>query len=110
MTTAWWVNNLRELVTMRERPFGLSIGVKASYLVLQQLDLGLTVLAISLGLNEMNPWMRNLLSSPLQLVTIKLLIPMLIAWLVPYKFLIPACILLLAVVGWNIHQLAVAIW
>ena len=82
-----------------------SITVKASYLLLHQLDLTLTILAVSAGLHEMNPFMRNLLTQPLQLAIIKLLIPLLIAWLVPYKLLIPATLFLLVVVGWNIKEL-----
>ncbi len=110
MTTARLANSLRQMVNFRERPTPFGIGVKASYLVLQQIDLTLTVMAAALGLNEMNPWMRSLLASPWQLVTFKLVIPVLIAWVVPYRLLIPACILLMAVVGWNLRELAVAIW
>lgn len=107
MATAWLENNLRQFVAIREkRQYRLSLAVKASYLVLQQFDLALTVLAVSLGLDEMNPWMRGLLNFPLQLVAIKVVIPLLIAWLVPYRLLIPACLFLLVVVGWNIRELA----
>jgi len=110
LTTARLANRLRQLNIFREQPTPLGIGVKACYLVLQQLDLGLTVYAASLGLSEMNPWIRSLLGSPMQLVTFKLAIPLFIAWVVPYKLLIPACLLLAVVVGWNLRELAVAIW
>jgi hypothetical protein len=112
MAIAWLENNLRYYTAIREkrREHHLSLAVKASYLILQQLDLALTVMAVSFGLNEMNPWMRAMLDSPLELVVVKLVIPLLIAWLVPYRLLIPACIFLLVVVGWNVRELAVAIW
>lgn len=112
MTIAWLENNLRQyaVISEKQRQSQLSFPVKASYLILQQLDLALTMLAVSIGLNEMNPWMRAMLDSPLELVAIKLVIPLLIAWLVPYRLLIPACILLVGIVGWNIRELLVGIW
>ncbi len=82
-----------------------SIALKASYIFLQQLDLALTLLATHLGIPELNPLMRTLLASPLQLVVIKLVIPLLIAWLVPGKFLIPAIVFLSVVVVWDMKEL-----
>ena len=111
MAIAWPASSLRKYGLIREshREYRRSLTVKATYLLLHQLDLALTVLAVSAGLDELNPWMRNLLTLPLQLAIVKLAIPLLIAWLVPYKLLIPATLFLLVVVGWNIKEL-VLLW
>ena len=58
------------------------IALKASYVFLHQLDLVLTIFAMQHGLSELNPLMRGLLASPLQLVVAKFIIPLLIAWLI----------------------------
>ena len=79
--------------------------LKAVYLSLQFLDLGLTLMAAHLGFPELNPFMRASLSSPYQLAIIKLGIPIFIGWLVPGKLLIPAIVLLGGVLGWNIKEL-----
>jgi len=39
------------------------------------------------------------------MLAVKLVIPVLIAWLTPGKLLIPACILLLLVIGWDLKEL-----
>jgi Domain of unknown function (DUF5658) len=79
--------------------------VKAAYVALHHLDLVLTVFAGTLGLYEMNPFMRAMLESPLQLLLFKLMLPFIIAWLVPSRFLIPAGLLLLGVLIWNLKEL-----
>jgi hypothetical protein len=81
------------------------IWMKASYIFLHQLDLILTIFAVHHGLNELNPLMRELLASPLQLVVAKLIVPILIVWLVPGRFLIPAVIFLGLVIVWNTKEL-----
>jgi hypothetical protein len=78
---------------------------KVLYLSLQVFDLGLTLMAAYFGFSELNPLMKALLASPLQLATFKLIIPFLIVWLLPGKFLIPAIALLAAVIGWNVKEL-----
>ncbi|MFC2002513.1 DUF5658 family protein [Chloroflexota bacterium] len=82
-----------------------SIAVKASYVFLHQLDLILTVLAVSLGFSELNPLMRCLLTAPVQLVVIKVFIPLVIVWLTPNKLLIPATAFIALVVVWNVKEL-----
>lgn len=111
MAIAWRESNLRKYFSTGEsrRENRLSLVVKTTYLLLHQLDLALTVMAVASGLEELNPWMRNLLALPFHLAIIKLFIPLLIAWLVPYKLLIPATLFLLVVVGWNIKEL-VLLW
>ena len=87
--------------------FGDCIAEKVSFVVLSQLDLMLTVLAVNSGFSELNPVVRNLLGLPLALIFIKCAIPLLIAWLAPGKLLLPAIAFLLLVVGWNTRELLV---
>ena len=78
---------------------------KVSFVLLNQLDLALTVLASYLGLFELNPVMRYIVTIPVLLVVMKSAIPLLIAWIVPGKLLLPANILLCLVVSWNLKEL-----
>ncbi|MCJ7605396.1 MAG: DUF5658 family protein [Dehalococcoidales bacterium] len=87
------------------QPDSRDLLLKISYLGLQVLDLGLTLLAMSLGSYELNPVMRASLASPVQLVVMKGGIPLLLAWLLPGKFLIPGIVFLLFVIGWNVKEL-----
>ncbi len=74
-------------------------------MLLNQFDLALTVLAVSLGFFEINPLMRYLVTVPVLLLVVKSAVPLLIAWLVPGRFLLPSLILLGMVVVWNIREL-----
>jgi len=87
--------------------FRRSTAEKAGFFLLNQLDLLLTALAVYLGIGEMNPLMRYLLTVPVLLVLVKTGIPLLIAWLVPGRLLLPALALLTLVVTWNIKELLV---
>ena len=109
MAVVWHGTETRQYCPSWKRDRGCTwdLAVKASYILLHLFDLALTALAVSLGLAELNPLMRDLLASPLQLIVIKLAIPLLIAWLVPSKLLIPAILLLAVVVGWNVKELLV---
>lgn len=80
---------------------------KASFVLLSQFDLTLTVLAIYLGLSELNPFVRYLINIPILLLVIKLAIPLLIAWLMPGRLLLPSIALLALVAIWNIKELIV---
>ena len=82
---------------------GLSI--KVAYVLLHQADILLTTFAVSVGAREVNPVISASLGAPAQLLALKLFIPLLIAWLVPARLLIPAIVLLLAVIGFNLAQL-----
>lgn len=82
-----------------------SITIKATYVLLHLIDLILTITGVSLGFSEMNILIRNLLTTPLQLLIVKLAIPVLIAWVVPGRFLIPAIVFLFLVICWNIKEL-----
>jgi hypothetical protein len=79
---------------------------KASFILLSQFDLALTVLAIHLGLSELNPFIRYLVNIPVLLLVFKLAIPLLIAWLIPGRLLLPSIALLSLVALWNIKELA----
>ena len=87
--------------------FRRCIPEKVSFVLLNQVDLVLTVLAVSLGLSELNPLIRHLVAVPVLLLIVKVAIPLLIAWLTPGKFLIPAIILLSLVVSWNVKELLI---
>ena len=78
---------------------------KISFVLLNQLDLVLTVLAINLGFSELNPLIRYLLSMPIMLLIVKFAIPLLIAWLIPGRLLLPAILLLSLVVVWNVKEI-----
>ena len=88
----------------------LDLRLKIAYLILQVLDLALTLFAMSIGAHELNPVMRASLSSPLQLTVLKGGMPLIIAWLVPGKLLIPAILFLLFVVGWNVKELLMVLF
>jgi hypothetical protein len=94
---------LRQYFTLAELRKGLSLRVV--YMALQLADCLMTILAVNAGFQELNPVMRGLLGSPVQLITFKLVIPLAIAWLVPARLLIPALVLLLAVIGLNVKEL-----
>ena len=79
--------------------------VKLSDVCLHPIDLILTVLASNAGFTELNPIMKGMLDSPLELLLVKFIVPLFIAWLVPGKLLLPAILLLTVVVGWNMKEL-----
>ncbi|HEY98036.1 MAG TPA: hypothetical protein G4O16_07655 [Dehalococcoidia bacterium] len=101
-------NNYRpiKIATVKSRQDdSWNITLKVLYLLLQTIDLCLTVLAVQMGYPELNPFMRAALASTSSLLVMKVFIPLLICWLVPGKYLIPAIALLAVIVGWNIKEL-----
>ena len=78
---------------------------KASFVLLNLFDLTLTVLAIHLGISELNPLIKYLVSIPVLLLVVKLAIPLLIAWLTPGKLLLPSMAVLTLAVFWNLKEL-----
>jgi hypothetical protein len=82
---------------------------KASFILLSVFDLALTILSMYLGLWEMNPLVRFLVHIPILLVMVKLVIPVLIAWIMPGRLLLPPAAALAAVVIWNIKELFVSL-
>ncbi len=81
--------------------------LKISFIFLSLLDMLLTVLAMYLGLWEMNPLVRFLVHVPLLLILIKFIIPIFVAWVMPGRLLWPSIALLGLVVIWNIKELFV---
>jgi hypothetical protein len=80
---------------------------KLSFIILNVMDLGLTLFALSQGAVELNPLMRSVVTSPWQLISAKLILPFFLAWLLPGKLLWPSIALLTFVVGWDIRELAI---
>jgi hypothetical protein len=60
-----------------------------------------------LGFAEINPLMNFLIHIPVLLLLVKLVIPVLIAWLIPGRLLLPSIALLALVAIWNIKELLV---
>ena len=102
MAELW--TEISRYLSVAEWKKGLSI--KVAYVLLHQTDILMTNYAISAGFKEFNPVIRGLLDAPVQLLVFKLIIPLIIAWLVPAKLLLPALVLLLVVIGWNLTQLS----
>ena len=98
-----WIE-IRQYLSVAEWKKGLSI--KVAYVLLHQADILLTNFAVSAGFKELNPVIKGLLDTPVQLLVFKLIIPLIIAWLVPAKLLLPALVLLLVVIGLNLTQLS----
>ena len=101
MTVLW--HQVKQYFTIAE--FRKGLGLRLAYIVLQLADYLMTVIAVNAGFNELNPVMRGLLGSPVQLVIFKLITPIAIAWLVPAKLLLPALVLLLVIIGLNVKEL-----
>ena len=80
---------------------------KVSFISLGILDLVLTLLAINLGLSELNPLVRYMVQVPALLLAVKLVIPVFIAWILPGKLLLPSIALLAFAVIWNIKELII---
>lgn len=81
------------------------IPLRFAYLLVQLIDLGLTHVAVNMGLTELNPLLNGILGSPFKLLAVKFLIPLLIAVLVPGKLLIPGILFLVLIVILDIQQL-----
>ncbi len=87
--------------------FKKGLSIKVAYVLLHQADILLTTFAMASGFKELNPVMRALLDTPFQLLVFKLIIPLIIAWLVPARLLLPAIVLLLAIIGLNLRELSI---
>ena len=80
---------------------------KIAFATLNCVDLILTLIAVDQGLREMNPLVNALLHSMPALLTVKLIFPVLIAWLIPSKMLLPAILFLSLVIMWDIKELII---
>ena len=76
-------------------------------MLLNQMDLILTIVAVSLGLAELNPLMRGLVAAPGLLLFVKSVVPIVIAWLAPGRLLLPAILLLICIIAWDIKELLI---
>ena len=85
--------------------FAHGTALKVVFIAVAFIDLLLTMSAVQQGFVEMNPIMVRALGNPLELVMLKVMAPVFIAWLAPDKLLIPSIGLLMAVTGWNMAQL-----
>ncbi len=112
MALAWDSKEIRQrwLINQRQGKYLWDIGLRAGYVLLHQIDLILTIFAVSSGAYELNPVMRSLLGSPYQLAIAKLAIPVMIAWLLPSRFMVPAIALLSLIICWNLKELAFFFW
>lgn len=103
------VARIRQLETSRifdsAGTFRRAVAPKAIYIILNQLDLAMTLAAVHSGLKEMNPMFRSVLHEPLLLSLMKVLMPVLIAWLAPGKMLLPAIIFVALVCAWDANCL-----
>ena len=93
------------IVARSRRRDKVDTALKAVFLSLQLIDLMLTALAARYGWLELNPLMKVSTDSTYKLALFKFGIPVIISWFVPGRWLIPAILLLLMVVGWNVKEL-----
>ena len=98
IVTNWWEST----ATFKKCTFE-----KLSFIFLCLLDLMLTMVAINLGLSEMNPLVSYMIQIPALLLMVKMFIPVIIAWILPGKLLLPSIGLLALVVAWNIKELII---
>lgn len=78
---------------------------KVAFVAFVFVDLLLTLYAFSHGFAELNPLVLALLERPWGLALAKGLAPLIIAWLVPGRLLVPSILLLIGINGWNLAQL-----
>ena len=78
-----------------------------SFIALNLVDLALTLVAMSLGFAELNPLVGFLLEMPALFIVAKILLPPLLAWLIPGRLLWPSIALLAVVAIWNVKELVV---
>ena len=98
IATGWWESTAT---------FKKSTAEKVSFVFLCLLDLILTIAAINLGLTEINPLVGYLIQIPVLFLMVKMFIPVIIAWILPGKLLLPSIGLLALVVIWNIKELVI---
>ncbi len=80
---------------------------KVSFIVLSELDLGLTLLAIYMGFTELNPLVEWMIGVPFVLLLVKCILPVLVAWAIPGRLLWPSIVLMALVVIWNVKELVI---
>ncbi len=96
--TGWWES---------AATFKKCIVVKVSFIFLCLIDFILTILSLNLGLFEINPLVIYLIQIPVLFLTVKLFMPVIFAWILPGRLLLPFIGLLLFAVIWNIKELVI---
>ncbi len=86
--------------------FGHETRFKTGFLALMYFDVLLTLAATQAGYTEMNPIVIGMLASPWTLVLAKGVAPLVIAWLLPGRLLLPSIGFMLGVAMWNVKELA----
>jgi hypothetical protein len=101
------LSQIRDRYTTLNNRFNTRWGswFKLSYLFLQQVDLVLTIYAMSIGAMELNPLLRIVLGSLPLVLVFKVAIPVAMVYFIPGALLIPGILIQGAVIAWNIHQL-----
>ena len=97
------------LVRSRRRD-KVDLVLKIAFLSLQVVDLVLTALAARYGWIELNPVMKASIDSTYKMAIFKFVIPVAISFFVPGRWLIPAILLMLMVVGWNVKELIMLVF
>ena len=85
--------------------FARGTSYKLTFVALSAVDLLLTRYALGNGYVELNPVLDALQHRPVELLLLKVVAPVAIAWLVPARLLLPSVGLLFAVVGWSVGEL-----
>ncbi len=95
------------MLTMLRPTTTLSDGAlwKLGFVALAYIDLVLTLYAVQSGFTEMNPVVLRLLTRPGELFLVKVVVPPLIALLVPARLLLPSVLLMVMVSGWNLASI-----
>lgn len=83
------------------------VTVKALYFLLASADFVFTLLALRLGLTELNPMVSRVVESPGDFFLFKVMASLFLAWLIPSRLLIPGVGLLIFVVLWDMKELLV---
>jgi len=98
MTTSWWES---------AATFKKCTVEKVSFIFLCLLDFVLTIVALNLGIFEINPLVVYLIQIPVLFLTVKLFMPVIFAWILPGRLLLPFIGLLVFAVIWNIKELVI---
>jgi hypothetical protein len=96
---------ISNILTRSRRRDKVDLVLRIVFLSLQMLDLVLTALAARYGWIELNPVMKASMDSTYKLAIFKFVIPVAISFFVPGRWLLPAIMLLLMVLGWNVKEL-----
>ena len=95
-----------EAFTASAATFSRGTPYKVAFILLGLLDLLLTLYALDAGFVERNPVFAALQDDPIGLFLLKVAGPIVIAWIVPAKLLLPSIAVLCAVIGWNVAELS----